>query len=146
MPMRAKTVGMAMALLVLAGAGLRGEDEKKLEGDLKKVQGKWTADSGSGDKVTYTFKEKTLKVDAPSRKYTMTVTLDEKAKPEKTIDFKIDEGPEDAKGQTSKGIYKFDGDDKLTICFAPMGERPDKFEMVGYEKIIIELKRDKDAK
>ena len=71
----------------------------------------------------------------------MTVTLDAKAKPEKSIDFKIDEGPDDAKGKTCKGIYKFGGDDKFTFCFRPEGDRPDKYEQVGYEQILTELKR-----
>ena len=79
-----------------------------------------------GGKVTYSFKGKKLKVETPSRSYEMTVTLDSTAKPDKTIDFKIDEGPEDAKGKTSKGIYKFDGDNKFIFCFCPMGDRPDQ--------------------
>jgi hypothetical protein len=58
----------------------------------------------------------------------MTVTLDDSAKPHKSIDFKVDEGPEDAKGKTSKAIYKLDGDDKAVLCLRPEGERPDKFE------------------
>jgi uncharacterized protein (TIGR03067 family) len=74
----------------------------------------------------------------------MTVTLDPDAKPEKTIDFKIDEGPEDAKGKTSKGIYKLVGDNKFIFCFSPMGDRPAKFEQEGYEKILTEATRVKD--
>jgi len=62
----------------------------------------------------------------------------------KTIDLHIDEGPDDAKGSTSKGIYKFDGDDKFVFCFSPEGERPTKFEQVGTEQFLVELKR-KDA-
>ena len=73
----------------------------------------------------------------------MTITLNPEAKPEKSIDLKIDEGPADAKGQTSLGIYKFDGDDKLVICFAPTGARPQKFEQSGDERFIIELTRKK---
>jgi uncharacterized protein (TIGR03067 family) len=136
-------VGFALVAAILAPvAGLRAADEK-VEGDLKKVQGKWTAPSGNGEKVTYTFDGKKLKLVAPSRSYEMEVKLDAEAKPEKTIDFKIIEAPEDAKGQTSKGIYKFDGE-KFVFCFAPMGDRPTKFEMEGYEKIVVTLSRDKD--
>jgi uncharacterized protein (TIGR03067 family) len=137
---------LAFTALVATGAGtnpgLRA-DEPKVEGDLKKLQGKWTAPAGDGGKVTYTFKGKTLKVEAPSRSYEMTVTLDDAAKPDKTIDFKIDEAPDDAKGKTCKGIYKLDGDDKMTFCFKPEGDRPTKYEMVGYEQIVIELTRAK---
>ena len=71
----------------------------------------------------------------------MTLTLDATAKPEKTIDFKIDEAPDDAKGKTSKGIYKWDGNDKFIFCFRPEGDRPDKYEQVGYEQIVTELTR-----
>jgi uncharacterized protein (TIGR03067 family) len=71
----------------------------------------------------------------------MTVTLDDAAKPHKTIDFKIDEGPEDAKGKTSKAIYKLDGNDKAVLCLRPEGERPDKFEQVGEEQFVINLTR-----
>jgi uncharacterized protein (TIGR03067 family) len=120
----------------------RAGDEKD-GGDLKKLEGKWTADSGNGGKVTYSFKGNKLKIEAPTRTYEMTVTLDAKAKPEKSIDFKIDEAPDDAKGKTSKGIYKFEGDDKFTFCFRPAGDRPDKYEQIGYEQILTELKREK---
>ena len=135
--------GLALTALLATGAGLRAADEKA-EGDLKKLQGKWTTPAGEGGKVTYTFTGKTLKVEAPSRTYRMTVTLDPSAKPEKSIDFKIDEGPEDAKGKTSRGIYKLEGDDKVTWCFRPQGERPTAYEQVGYEQILSTLTRAKE--
>jgi uncharacterized protein (TIGR03067 family) len=139
-------MGTALVALLVPIAGLRAADDKekdKVEGDLKKIQGKWTTPSANGDKVSYTFEGKKLKVVAPSRTYEMVVTLDPEAKPEKSIDFKIVEGPDDAKGNTSKGIYKFDGD-KFVFCFAPQGDRPTKFEMEGYEKILTTLTKDKD--
>jgi uncharacterized protein (TIGR03067 family) len=135
--------GLALAILLGAGARLPAADDKPADGDLKKIQGKWTAPAGDGGKVTYTFDGHKLKVGAPSRAYTMTVTLDSEAKPDRTIDLRIDEGPEDAKGKTSKGIYKFDGE-KFVFCFRPEGDRPSKFETVGYEQIVVELSRAKD--
>ncbi len=93
--------------------------------------------------MVYRFKDKKLEIKAPSRSYTMTITLDPKAKPDKTIDFKIDEAPEDAKGKTSKGIYKFEGDDTLVLCFSGEGDRPSKFEQIGFEQILIKLTRKK---
>jgi uncharacterized protein (TIGR03067 family) len=135
-------ISLAVALtlgtvaIVRAGADASGDD-------LKKLEGKWTAPAGDGGKTTYAFKGKSLKIDAPSRSYEMTITLDATAKPEKTIDFKIDEGPDDAKGKTSKGIYKFDGNDKFIFCFRGEGDRPTKYEMVGFEQILIELTRAK---
>lgn len=117
---------------------VHGDDA--IKGDLKALQGVWTAKSESGE-VTYTFGGKTLKVDAPSRQYTITVTLDESAKPYRTIDLKIDEAPEDAKGKTSKGIYKIDGADTVVICFSGMGERPTEFVQKGFEQIVVTLRR-----
>src|SRR5262249_4089668 len=38
------------------------------------------------------------------------------AKKPKTIDMKIEEGPEDATGRTTQGIYKLEGDE-LALCF-----------------------------
>lgn len=121
----------------------RGADDKP-DPDLKKFEGKWTSPSGDGDsKITYSFKGKKLKIEAPSRTYEMTITIDSTAKPDKTIDFKIDEAPDDAKGKTSKGIYKFDGE-KLVLCYAPMGDRPTKYEQVGYEQIHATLTKVKE--
>lgn len=137
-------IALALAALIVAPALPRAfADDEKVDGDLKKMQGQWSTKAGNGGKVTYTIDGKRLKVVAPSRTYEIVLTLVEDAKPEKTIDFKIIEAPEDAKGQTSKGIYKFDGE-KFVFCFAPQGDRPAKYEMEGYEKILVTLTRDKD--
>jgi len=141
MPPLLRGLGLGVAVL-LASAWARADDEA----DLKKLEGTWTVPSGGGGDVVYTFKGKSLKVVAPTRTYEMTVTLDPKAKPDKTIDLKIDEAPDDAKGKTSKGIYKFDGDDTFVLCFRPEGERPTKYEQVGFEQILTELKRKKTDK
>jgi uncharacterized protein (TIGR03067 family) len=135
-------LGLTLVALILPITRLQGADDK-IEGDLKKLQGKWSAKANDGDKVKYTVEGKKLKVVAPTRTYEMTLTLDPAAKPEKTIDFKIVAGPEDAKGDTSKGIYKFDGE-KFVFCFSPQGERPTKFEMEGYEKIVVTLTKEKE--
>jgi uncharacterized protein (TIGR03067 family) len=133
-----------IVLLVSAGGVLRG-DEEKVEGDLKTLQGKWTAKSGQGGTVTYTFKGNKLSIKAPSRSYEMTVTLDEKAKDAKAIDFKIDEAPDDAKGKTSKGIYKLDGKDKFIFSFRVEGDRPTEFKMEDdFSQILVTLERAKD--
>ena len=138
--LRPPLVVVAIALLVSVSLG--ADDAKKGAADLKKLQGEWTAPSGGGgEDVVYTFKDDKLTLKAPSRTYQMTLTLDDTAKPNKTLDFKIDDGPEEAKGKTTKAIYKFDGDDKFVFCMRPEGERPDKFEQVGFEQFRIELKR-----
>ena len=137
-------IGLVVAVLMTACLSAVAADDKD-GGDLKKLEGKWTTPSGqAGDKITYSFKGNKLKVEAPTRTYEMTVTLDATAKPEKSIDFKINEGPDDAQGKTCKGIYKFDGGDKFIFCFRPEGDRPEKYEQVGYEQIVSELKRVKE--
>jgi uncharacterized protein (TIGR03067 family) len=138
-------MGMGLGLTGFFAAGRPAvADEAKDGGDLKKLEGKWTAPSREpGEKVTYTFRGDKLKVEAPSRSYEMTVILDASSKPEKSIDFRIDEGPDDAREKTCKGIYKFDGDDKFIFCFRGQGDRPEKYEQVGFEQILTELKREK---
>jgi uncharacterized protein (TIGR03067 family) len=120
-------------------------DDVPIEGDLKTIQGEWTVPSGFGGNVSYTFKGKTLSIESPNRSYKMTIKLDPKAKPEKSIDFHIDEGPDDAKGKDSKGIYQLEGEDTLTLCFSGEGDRPTKFEQIGFEQILTKLKRKKSA-
>jgi uncharacterized protein (TIGR03067 family) len=130
-----------VAVGVFVAAGLRADDAK-VEGDLKKMQGEWTW-ANEGGAAVWTFKGNKLTVKGQNRTYEMTVTLNEKAKPEKTLDMKIDKAPDDAKGKTSPAIYKFDGEDKLIVCFAPEGKRPEKYETVGVEQFNAELKRKK---
>jgi uncharacterized protein (TIGR03067 family) len=129
----------------LAASTVSRGDDVPIEGDLKTIQGEWTVPSGAGGDVVYTFKGKTLSIEAPSRTYKMTVKLDPKGKPEKAIDFHIDEGPDDAKGKDSKGIYQLEGEDTLTLCFSGEGDRPTKFEQIGFEQILTKLKRKKSA-
>jgi uncharacterized protein (TIGR03067 family) len=144
---RALFVPLALSLLIVAGLDAADDAAKdaKSSADLKKLDGEWTTPSQSGSDVVYTFKGDKLTVKAPTREYKMTLKLDDSAKPNKTIDFHIEQGPDDAKGKTSKGIYKFPGGDKFVFCFTPEGERPTKFEQVGFEQFLTELKR-KDAK
>ena len=154
--MKALWFQIAAALMLVglfAGAGLRADDDAakakggpKVSGDLKKLQGAWAAPSGDGGESLYTFKDNKLTVKAPTRTYQMTVTLDESAKPHKTMDLTIDQAPEDAKGKTVHAIYKIDSDDKAALCFRPEGEKPGKFEQVETEQFLIELKRKPDPK
>jgi uncharacterized protein (TIGR03067 family) len=134
--------------LVLAGTLMRATasraDDAAIQKDLKELEGEWTVKSGGGGEVQYKFKGDKLEVTAPSRSYKMTVKIDPTAKPEKTIDFQIDDGPDDAKGKTSKGIYKFEDDNNTFVfCFRGEGDRPDKYEQVGFEQILSKLKRKK---
>jgi uncharacterized protein (TIGR03067 family) len=143
-PMFSKLAGTLLLLggLVASPTATRGDDAA-VEKDLKKLAGEWTFKNESGAEISYTFKGDKLEVKAPTRTYKMTVKIDPSAKPEKTIDFHIDEGPDDAKGKRSKGIYKFEDDDSFTFCMRPEGDRPDKYEQQGYEQIVSKLKRKK---
>jgi uncharacterized protein (TIGR03067 family) len=134
--------GLMFAALVAAGLAARADD-KAVEKDLKKLEGEWTVKSEGGNEIKYTFKGDKLEVVAPSRTYKNTVKLDPEAKPDKTLDLHIDEAPEDAKGKTSKAIYKFEDDDTFVFCMRPEGDRPDKYEQVGFEQILTKLKRKK---
>jgi uncharacterized protein (TIGR03067 family) len=142
--MHSRLLGMGMVLcgLLVAASDARGDDAA-VEKDLKKLEGEWTVKAEDGHEVSYQFKGDKLEVTAPSRSYKMTIKIDPAAKPEKTLDFHIDEGPDDAKGKTSKAIYKFEGDDTFIFCMRPEGERPDKYEQIGYEQILSKLTRKK---
>jgi uncharacterized protein (TIGR03067 family) len=140
-----KLGGMALIVTgMLVTATALGADDAAVEKDLKTLTGEWTIKNESGAEIHYKFKGDKLEVTAPTRSYKMTIKIDPAAKPEKTIDFKIDEGPDDAKGKTSKGIYKFEDDGNTFIfCMRPEGERPSKYEQVGFEQILSKLKRKK---
>ena len=134
--------GLLSAACLTAGFTTHAADDP-VEGDLKSIQGEWTVPSASGGEVSYTFKGGSLAIESPSRSYKMTIKLDPKAKPEKSIDFHIDDGPDDAKGKDSVGIYKFEDDGSLTLCFRAEGDRPTKFEQIGFEQFVTKLKRKK---
>jgi uncharacterized protein (TIGR03067 family) len=135
-------MGLVLAGLLASATALRADEA--LDKELKTLEGEWTVKSGSGEEVSYKFQGDKLEVKAPSRSYKMTVKIDPAAKPEKTIDFHIDEAPDDAKGKTSKGIYKFEDDNNnFVFCMRPEGDRPGKYEQVGFEQILSKLKRKK---
>jgi uncharacterized protein (TIGR03067 family) len=135
-------MGLVAGCVLAAAAGLWADDAA-VQKDLKHLEGEWSYKDENGGEVTYKFKGDTLSVRAPNRSYRMTVKLNPAANPEKTIDFHVDEGPEDAKGKTSKGIYKFEGDDILIFCICPEGDRPTKYEQSGSGQILSTLKRKK---
>ncbi len=139
---RPAVLGLAACLLLTTNLGVRADD-KAAAAELKKLVGEWTVKSEGGSEIRYTFKGDKLEVVAPGRTYKITVKLDPEARPEKTLDFQIDDAPEDAKGKTSKAIYKFEDDDTFVFCLRPEGERPTKYEQIGFEQIVTKLKRKK---
>jgi uncharacterized protein (TIGR03067 family) len=143
MLLKLTATGLVLAGMLVTATATRADDAA-IAKDLKALEGEWTVKSGSGGEVLYKFKGDKLDIKAPSRSYKMTVKIDPAAKPEKTIDFQIDEAPDDAKGKTSKGIYKFEDDSNTFVfCFRGEGDRPDKYEQIGFEQILSKLKRKK---
>jgi uncharacterized protein (TIGR03067 family) len=130
---------VAVGVAVLAAA-LRA-DEPKVEGDLKTMQGEWVSRDDMGES-TWTFKGDKLSIKTPTRAYEITVTLDPKAKPEKAIDFKVGDQSPNAKGASAEGIYKFEGEKALVICFgAQDASRPTEFKTDFGKSFNFELKR-----
>jgi uncharacterized protein (TIGR03067 family) len=150
MGMRASTVGLT-ALLGLAiwagfclgdGASRALGDDKPQSELLKPFQGTWSTD-GDGLDAKWTFEGEKVKATVNGTEYACTAKVDTKAKPFATIDLAIDDGPEDAKGKTSKGIYKLEGE-KLTICTsAPGKDRPKEFTQVEDESYLFAMKKQK---
>ena len=129
------------AILVLGGAtGLASADDSSTADAFKALKGTWVSEEGI--ESTWTFEGETLKASVNGMDYTCKVKADPKAKP-MTLDFLIDEGPEDAKGKTSKCIYKFEGE-KLILCVSTPGkDRPKAFEQEEGESYVFELKKEK---
>jgi uncharacterized protein (TIGR03067 family) len=139
---RASVTGLAALMtLALGWAGTRALAADETSADaLKSLKGTWVSDEGIDS--TWTFEGETLKATVNGLDYTCKVKVDPKAKPA-TIDLAIDDGPEDAKGKTSKCIYKLEGG-KLTLCVSlPGKDRPKEFEQNEGESYVFELKKEK---
>jgi uncharacterized protein (TIGR03067 family) len=148
MSLRASTTGLATllvaatvaAMLVGGGAARALADDDASAAALKTIKGTWVSDEGIDSK--WTFDGESLKASVNGLDYSCKVKVDPKAKPA-TIDLVIDEGPEDAKGKTSKCIYKLDGE-KLILCVSlPGHDRPKEFEQAEGESFLFELKKEK---
>ena len=125
--MIARRALIVTCLVLLCPLGLRA-DEPKIEGDLKMLQGDWTSKDDQGES-TWTFKGDKLHLKTPDREYKITITIDEKAKPDKTMDFAVAADSPNAKDFKALGIYKLDGEKKASICFGAEGDnRPSAFE------------------
>jgi len=150
MGLRASTAGLTTLLTFAIWAGLflsqgtaraLGDDKPQSE-LLKPLQGTWSTE-GEGLEAKWIFEGEKVKVTVNGTEYACKVKVDTEAKPFATIDLVIDEGPEDAKGKTSKGIYKLDGE-KLTLCVSHPGkERPKEFIQVEDEAVLFTMKKQK---
>jgi uncharacterized protein (TIGR03067 family) len=150
MKMRASAAGLTTLLtfMIWAGLGLGGGAARALGDDkpqaelLKPFQGTW-ATGAEGIEAKWTFEGEKLKASVNGQDYTCKVKIDTEAKPFATFDFMIDDGPEEAKGKTSKAIYKLEGE-KLTLCVSlPGKDRPKEFTQVEDEAYLFELKKQK---
>lgn len=139
------TLLAAIPLLGLIGIGLRADEpraEDELQGDLKALQGDWVSKDETGES-TWHFDKDVLSLTVPGREYKIKITLDEKAEPNKHMDFDVLEDSPNAKGFKAPGIYKIDGE-TLTVCFTADGTRPDKFEGDFMNSFLFEAKKKKD--
>ena len=128
-----------MALVMAGGIGLlstaAAQNESADKKELEKFQGRWVLVSATidgkaweedeikhrsvvfkGEKLTLLYKDK--------ERGTISLKIDPSKSPAQ-IDATFEDGPR--KGETLKGIYKFDGD-TLTRCFVGIGkDRPTEF-------------------
>jgi uncharacterized protein (TIGR03067 family) len=134
----ALTFGVGLAWL--SGPATADDKDATANESLKAIQGTWVSDESNGFDSTWTFSGDELKSTINGTEYVCKVTADPDAKPHPTADFMIKDGPDEAKGQTAKAIYKRDGE-KLILCVAhPGGERPQDFEPAD-EVFLFELKK-----
>ena len=113
---------------------------KELTGDAKALQGTWTSKDEQGES-TWVFDGEKLKLETPSRKYTIVWKLNAEAKPIKTLDLDATGDSPNAPGYKGQCIYKLEGD-KLTICMGTE-ERPTEFKNDFPSMVLFELTRKK---
>lgn len=138
-----KRLLLPAALLSIAAASASlptaaGADDKatKPGGDLARFQGGWTAKAGPKKNVpvSITIKGNTvaLKVSPPNgQEYESTgeLQIDEKARPNKTIDWVKFTRPNGEPAPENLGIYEFVDRDTLRVCSGgPGNERPTEFQ------------------
>ena len=136
------TLAICAGLSLGAGTARALGDDKPQAEQLKPFQGTW-ASTGDGIDAKWVFEGETVKASVNGQDYTCKVKVDTEAKPHPTIDFTIDDGPDESKGKTSKCIYKLDGE-KLTLCLSiPGKDRPKEFAQVEDEAYLFDLKKQK---
>ena len=112
------------------------EKAPELKGDLKKIQGTWTAKAGPEKDIAVEITIKgsavTLKVtNAEGQDYEVKgeLKLDEAAKPHKTIDWVKFTNPNGEAAPENLGLYEFPDADTVRFCSGgPGNERPTEFK------------------
>jgi uncharacterized protein (TIGR03067 family) len=136
-------IGVSFSLVGGAARALADDDKSSSE-TFKALQGTWISEN-EGIDSKWTFEGEKVKANVQGVDYTCKVKLDPKAKPHPTLDFVIEDGPDEFKGKTSKSIYKLDGE-KLKLCLSlPGKDRPKEFEQTEDESYIFELKKEKKS-
>jgi uncharacterized protein (TIGR03067 family) len=140
---RSRLFHVALTFLALGAAGALAQDEKaQTKGPLRRMQGEWSFTLPDGNSGTFVFKGDMVTVTLGDRKYVAKTTANRRAEPHPTIDFDITEAPDDAAGKTAQGIFKFDGNRKLTICVGHPGQpRPTEFKAEEDQTVLFELER-----
>ena len=116
---------LGVALLARADEPKKDKD-KELVGDMKAFQGEWVSKDDAGES-TWKFDGDKLHLKTPTREYKITLTIDEKAKPSKTMEMKVADDSPNSKGALGKAIYKVDGR-KMSVCFGVGEDRPTEFK------------------
>jgi uncharacterized protein (TIGR03067 family) len=144
----ARTALLPCALLLIAAVGSAIATQRAVADDKaastaeKPILGTWVAD-GDGIDSKWVFDAESFKASVQGIDYSGKFKIETGAKPHPTVDLVIDDGPDEAKGKTSKCIYKLDGE-KLKMCVSMPGkDRPKDFEQVDGESYIFELKKEK---
>ncbi|QEH32562.1 hypothetical protein OJF2_10390 [Aquisphaera giovannonii] len=143
--------GSVIAAVVLAAcastaAAARAADEAAPAAAIKALEGTWATAPTDALDAKWVIKGETVEVTVNGMEYKGKLKVDEKAKPNSTLDIDLTEAPHDAKGKTAKAIYKLEGE-KLTVAVAvPGGDRPKEFETSPDEVYLFELKKDNEKK
>jgi uncharacterized protein (TIGR03067 family) len=142
---RLRALGIALCAGIALAALVQAQDQQvKIEGDLKTMQGEWTSKDEQGGESVWKFKADHVSLKTPNRGYEMTIKLNPKGEPEKHIDFDVLDDSPNAKGYKAQGIYKFTDDGTLKICFSDGDSgRPKEFKTDFGKSFAFDLKKKK---
>ncbi len=134
-PTTIRGAGMVLAALLATSSAAVADD-------LARLQGAWITDAqGGGEPTTFTFKGRKLEVRSGATSYVLAIEVDEKARPEKTMDLKTESSSvPGAVGRTSPGIYRFE-EESLILCLGLQGVRPSAFDTRIFDQLRFELWR-----